>query len=63
MKWFPILNTSVLVGLCLVFATPLCCALFPHMSSMAVSSLEPDLQERIRQSSPYTSTVFFNKGL
>uniref|UniRef100_A0A8C7LK79 Sideroflexin-3 n=1 Tax=Oncorhynchus kisutch TaxID=8019 RepID=A0A8C7LK79_ONCKI len=59
---FPVLNASVLVGLCLVFATPLCCALFPQMSSMAVSSLEPDLQERIRQSSPYTSTVFFNKG-
>uniref|UniRef100_A0A674EWC3 Sideroflexin-3 n=1 Tax=Salmo trutta TaxID=8032 RepID=A0A674EWC3_SALTR len=65
MKRFPVLNASVqvgLVGLCLVFATPLCCALFPQMSYMAVSSLEPDLQERIRQSSPYASTIFFNKG-
>ncbi|KAK6293812.1 hypothetical protein J4Q44_G00361380 [Coregonus suidteri] len=66
MKRFPVLNAPVqvgLVGLCLVFATPLCCALFPQKSSMAVSSLEPDLQERIRQSSPHTTTVFFNKGL
>uniref|UniRef100_A0A4W5PTL1 Sideroflexin-3 n=1 Tax=Hucho hucho TaxID=62062 RepID=A0A4W5PTL1_9TELE len=39
-KWFPVLNASVQVGLCLVFATPLCCTL-----------------------SPYTSTVFLNKGL
>uniref|UniRef100_A0A8C7CYU8 Sidoreflexin n=1 Tax=Oncorhynchus kisutch TaxID=8019 RepID=A0A8C7CYU8_ONCKI len=63
---FPVLNAPVqvgLVGLCLVFATPLCCALFPQKSSMAVSSLETDLQERILHSSPHTTTVFFNKGL
>lgn len=66
MKRFPVLNAPVqvgLVGLCLVFATPLCCALFPQKSSMSVSSLEPDLQEKIRQTSPHTTTVFFNKGL
>uniref|UniRef100_A0A671YL08 Sidoreflexin n=1 Tax=Sparus aurata TaxID=8175 RepID=A0A671YL08_SPAAU len=66
MKRFPILNAPVqvgLVGLCLVFATPLCCALFPQKSSMSVSGLEPELQERIRQASPNTTTVYFNKGL
>ncbi|XP_027863052.1 sideroflexin-3 [Xiphophorus couchianus] len=66
MKHFPILNAPVqvgLVGLCLVFATPLCCALFPQKSSMSVSGLEADLQERIRQLSPETTTVYFNKGL
>uniref|UniRef100_A0A3B5QE52 Sidoreflexin n=1 Tax=Xiphophorus maculatus TaxID=8083 RepID=A0A3B5QE52_XIPMA len=47
----------------LVFATPLCCALFPQKSSMSVSGLEADLQERIRQLSPETTTVYFNKGL
>uniref|UniRef100_A0A3B5A1G2 Sideroflexin-3 n=1 Tax=Stegastes partitus TaxID=144197 RepID=A0A3B5A1G2_9TELE len=31
--------------------------------SMSVSGLEPDLQERIRQTSPHTTTVYFNKGL
>lgn len=66
MKRFPVLNAPVqvgLVGLCLVFATPLCCALFPQKSSMKVSSLEPELQERIRQSNPNITTVYFNKGL
>uniref|UniRef100_A0A8C8A4U0 Sidoreflexin n=1 Tax=Oryzias sinensis TaxID=183150 RepID=A0A8C8A4U0_9TELE len=47
----------------LVFATPLCCALFPQKSSMSVSGLEADLQEQIRQTSPQTTTVYFNKGL
>ncbi|KAK2896522.1 hypothetical protein QQF64_005976 [Cirrhinus molitorella] len=66
MKRFPLLNAPVqvgLVGLCLVFATPLCCALFPQKSSMKLSSLEPELQERIRQSNPHITTVYFNKGL
>ncbi|KAJ8284667.1 hypothetical protein COCON_G00035170 [Conger conger] len=66
MKRFPVLNAPVqvaLVGFCLVFATPLCCALFPQKSSMKVSSLEPELQESIRKSSPHTTKVFFNKGL
>uniref|UniRef100_A0A3P9HL21 Sidoreflexin n=2 Tax=Oryzias TaxID=8089 RepID=A0A3P9HL21_ORYLA len=66
LKRFPILNAPVqvgLVGLCLVFATPLCCALFPQKSSMSVSGLEADLQEQIRQTSPQTTTVYFNKGL
>ncbi|TSW48784.1 Sideroflexin-1 [Bagarius yarrelli] len=66
MKRFPVLNAPVqvgLVGFCLVFATPLCCALFPQKSSMKMSGLEPELQERIRQSSPNTTVVYFNKGL
>ncbi|KAK7901777.1 hypothetical protein WMY93_018546 [Mugilogobius chulae] len=66
MKRFPVLNAPVqvaLVGLCLVFATPLCCALFPQKSSMSVSGLEKELQERIRETSPGTTRVYFNKGL
>ncbi|KAL4612929.1 sideroflexin-3 [Arapaima gigas] len=31
--------------------------------SMKVSSLEPELQESIRKSSPHTDMVYFNKGL
>uniref|UniRef100_A0A8C9XT58 Sidoreflexin n=1 Tax=Sander lucioperca TaxID=283035 RepID=A0A8C9XT58_SANLU len=47
----------------LVFATPLCCALFPQKSSMPVSRLEPELQEKIRASHPGVERVYFNKGL
>uniref|UniRef100_A0A7N9B045 Sidoreflexin n=1 Tax=Mastacembelus armatus TaxID=205130 RepID=A0A7N9B045_9TELE len=58
-----VFKISGLVFRDLVFATPLCCALFPQKSSMSVTSLEIDLQERIQQSSPHTTTVYFNKGL
>ncbi|XP_028826145.1 sideroflexin-3 [Denticeps clupeoides] len=66
LKRFPVLSAPVqvgLVGICLVFATPLCCALFPQKSSMSISSLEVELQERIAELSPQTTTVYFNKGL
>jgi len=52
-----------LVGIMLVFATPLCCAIFPQMSSIAVSSLETELQEKIKSSGKNIDTVYFNKGL
>uniref|UniRef100_A0A9J7ZT53 Sidoreflexin n=1 Tax=Cyprinus carpio carpio TaxID=630221 RepID=A0A9J7ZT53_CYPCA len=63
---FPWMSAPIqvgLVGFCLVFATPLCCALFPQKSSMAVSRLEPELQEKIRACRPGVETVYFNKGL
>uniref|UniRef100_UPI00358E70A7 sideroflexin-1-like isoform X1 n=2 Tax=Myxine glutinosa TaxID=7769 RepID=UPI00358E70A7 len=66
MKRFPWLGAPIqvgLVGLCLVFATPLCCALFPQKSSMAVTRLEPSLQEHIHQNGNDVQTVYFNKGL
>ena len=52
-----------LIGLILVFATPLCCALFPQTSALKVSSLESELQESIMKMNGNMSTVFFNKGL
>ncbi|XP_070540930.1 sideroflexin-1-like [Ptychodera flava] len=66
LKRFPYLNAPIqvgLVGLCLVFATPMCCAIFPQKSSMAVSKLEPALQESIKKTNPDVTTVYFNKGL
>ncbi|XP_077864482.1 sideroflexin-1-like [Saccoglossus kowalevskii] len=52
-----------LVGLCGVFATPLCCALFPQKSSISVSKLEPELQEQIKNMDSSITKVYFNKGL
>ncbi|CAL8082325.1 unnamed protein product [Orchesella dallaii] len=34
----------IMCGICLTFATPMCCALFPQKSSIAVSQLEPEIQ-------------------
>ncbi|XP_060698248.1 sideroflexin-3 [Hemiscyllium ocellatum] len=66
LKRFPVFNAPIqvgLVGLSLVFATPLCCALFPQKSSMKVSHLEPELQDRILSSNRGIDVVYFNKGL
>ncbi|XP_059681158.1 sideroflexin-1 isoform X2 [Gavia stellata] len=66
LKRFPWMSAPIqvgLVGFCLVFATPLCCALFPQKSSMSVTRLEPELQAKIRENSPELEHVYFNKGL
>ncbi|XP_074815566.1 sideroflexin-3 isoform X1 [Natator depressus] len=66
LKRYPWLNAPLqvgLVGFCLVFATPLCCALFPQKSSMRVSRLEPEVQALIREKNPHMEIVYFNKGL
>lgn len=66
LKRFPWMSAPIqvgLVGFCLVFATPLCCALFPQKSSMSVTSLEAELQAQIREAHPDLRRVYFNKGL
>uniref|UniRef100_A0A8D2HJX1 Sideroflexin-3 n=1 Tax=Urocitellus parryii TaxID=9999 RepID=A0A8D2HJX1_UROPR len=52
-----------LVGFCLIFATPLCCALFPQRSSIQVNRLEPELRAQIQKQNPGTEVVYYNKGL
>ncbi|XP_041476565.1 sideroflexin-1-like [Lytechinus variegatus] len=66
LKRYPYLNAPIqvsLVGLMLLFATPLCCALFPQKSSLPVKSLEEDIQANIQKRGGGIDRVYFNKGL
>ncbi|XP_063963533.1 sideroflexin-1-like [Lytechinus pictus] len=66
LKRYPYLNAPIqvsLVGLMLLFATPLCCALFPQKSSLPVRSLEEDIQANIQKRGGGIDRVYFNKGL
>jgi len=66
LKRFPWANSPIQVlfcGLCLTFATPLCCALFSQRAAIPVSSLEIDLRDKIRKENPSCVTVYYNKGL
>lgn len=54
----------VLVGTCLIFATPLCCAIFPQKSSTTIEKLETDVQDKlIKDGYKKTDLVYYNKGL
>jgi len=54
----------VLIGTCLVFATPMCCAIFPQKSSIKVGSLEDDVKNKlVKDGFKETDHVYYNKGL
>jgi len=63
MPWLASPIQILMVGFCLVFATPLCCAIFPQKSSLALDKLEAELQESIRKKDLQIDHIFFNKGL
>lgn len=53
----------IVCGICLTFATPLCCALFVQRVPINVDKLEPKVQKEIRSRDPAIQTVYYNKGL
>lgn len=66
LKRFPMANAPLqilLVGFCLTFTTPLCCALFPQQSSISVSKLEEEVKVSLQKLHPNVNKAYFNKGL
>lgn len=62
-KWAAGPIQVLICGVCLTFATPLCCALFAQRVPISVNRLESDVQEQIRSHDPNLETVYYNKGL
>ncbi|XP_076650406.1 sideroflexin-1-3 [Halictus rubicundus] len=62
-RWAAVPIQVAICGVCLTFATPLCCALFVQRVPISVNELEPEVQEQIRSSHPNVQTVYYNKGL
>lgn len=62
---FPAIGLNlVLIGSCLVFATPMCCAIFPQKSAMKIEKLEEPIRNKlIEEGYNETDLVYFNKGL
>uniref|UniRef100_A0A182JLB7 Sidoreflexin n=1 Tax=Anopheles atroparvus TaxID=41427 RepID=A0A182JLB7_ANOAO len=66
LRRFPWANAPIqtlFCGLCLTFATPLCCALFSQKASISVDSLEEELRTKLRKEQPDLDVVYYNKGL
>jgi tricarboxylate carrier len=61
--WLKAPLTVLMTGFCLVFSTPLCCALVPQEASIPLAQLEPDLQQKAGSLFSKEQTFYFNKGL
>ncbi|KYQ59785.1 Sideroflexin-1 [Trachymyrmex zeteki] len=62
-KWAAGPIQVLICGVCLTFATPLCCALFAQRVPISINQLESDIREKIRLHDTSLETVYYNKGL
>ncbi|XP_058793779.1 sideroflexin-1 [Phymastichus coffea] len=62
-KWAASPIQVAICGVCLTFATPLCCALFAQRVAVPVDRLEEDVQQVVRAKHPSANIVYYNKGL
>nr|XP_012228109.1 PREDICTED: sideroflexin-1 [Linepithema humile] len=62
-KWAAGPIQVLICGVCLTFATPLCCALFAQRVPISVNQLEPGVQAKIHSHHSGLETVYYNKGL
>lgn len=62
-KWAAGPIQVLICGVCLTFATPLCCALFAQRVPISVNRLESDVQEQVRSHDSSLEIVYYNKGL
>ena len=62
-KWAAGPIQVALCGVCLTFATPLCCALFAQKVAVPINRLEPEVQENLRAKDPKLEVAYYNKGL
>lgn len=62
-KWLGPATQVILVALCLTFATPMCCALFKQKAEIKSSSVETDIQEKLKSFQQPPNVLFYNKGL
>lgn len=63
LKRYPAASLPIQTALCgtlLVFATPMCCAIFPQRSSLPIIKTEVDIQQNVRDLNAF---CYFNKGL
>ena len=62
-KWAVTPIQVLICGVCLTFATPLCCALFHQRVPISVDELEPEVQKEVLSRDNSLRTVYYNKGL
>ncbi|XP_044019075.1 sideroflexin-1-like isoform X2 [Aphidius gifuensis] len=62
-KWAAAPIQLAVCGICLTFATPLCCALFAQQVPISIDNLEPDVKEKIHACDRNAKILVYNKGL